>query len=91
MLNITTKEGFAVTYRTNGKKVAIQSRHTTESNCDLSDCGNTLTHKSYKASPYNVIDIFDNRYSAKRFRDNVMVPLFERRGYEVVAQSELNK
>ncbi|MDA8847293.1 hypothetical protein N9J02_01535 [bacterium] len=92
MLNISKiKEGFAVTYRTNGKKVAIQSRHSTESNCVLSEDGMTLTHNSYKDTPYNVINIFDNRYSAKRFRDNVVQTMFEKLGFEVVSQADLNK
>ena len=86
-----TNKRFAVTYRKKGNKVAIQSRHATESNCVLSECENILTHNTYMDFPYNVVEIFNNRHTAKRFRDNVVQPMFERLGYEIVSQLEVNK
>lgn len=86
------KEGYAVTYRTNGNKVAIQCRHTTESNCKLTktNVGYILTHVSYPESPYNVIQIFEKQSMAKRRKERAIY-FFESMGYKIVSQSDLNK
>ena len=84
------KKGYAVTYRINGNKVAIQSRHTHESNCILDETrtGFTLTHVTNQTKPFNVLGIFEKRDQAKRRRNNA-VNMFEKMGYEIVTQKEL--
>jgi len=86
------KEGYAVTYRTNSNKVAIQCRHTTESNCKLSETitGQILTHISYPETPYNVIQIFEKQSMAKRRKERA-IRFFESMGYTLVSQADLNK
>ena len=88
MSNLT--KGFAVTYRINGNKVVVQSRHTHDSNCvlDKTDAGFTLTHKIVKLHPFNVLGIFENRYDAKRKRQWA-VKFFEGMGYEITTLKEL--
>ena len=84
------KKGYAVTYRINSNKVAIQSRHTHESNCILDETrtGFTLTHITNQSKPFNVLGIFENRYDAKRKREWA-VKFFEGLGYEITTQKEL--
>ena len=84
------KKGYAVTYRINGNKVAIQSRHTHESNCILDETrtGFTLTHISNQSNPFNVIQVFEKQSMAKRRREKT-ARFFEGMGYEIVTQKEL--
>lgn len=89
----SSKKGYAVTYRTNSKQeVAIQCRHTTESNCTLSETitGQILTHVSYPETPYNVIQIFEKQSMAKRRKERA-IDFFETMGYTLVSQADLTK
>ena len=85
--------GYAVTYRFgNNSDVALQNRHTTESNCVLNDTntGKTLTHVMYPESPYNVIQIFEKQSMATRRKERAII-FFESMGYTVVSQADLTK
>ena len=89
MTNINTP-GYAVTFKINGNKVAIQCRHTHESNCILDETrtGFTLTHISNQSNPFNVIQVFEKQSMAKRRREKT-ARFFEGMGYEIVTQKEL--
>ena len=89
MTNINT-QGYAVTFRINGNKVAVQCRHTTESNCKLEETrtGFTLTHVTNPSVPYNVIQVFEKQSMAQRRREKA-VRFFEGIGYEITTQKDL--